>query len=553
MSRAATILFWSYLLFVFLCGSLGLPELEQLETKALLGLPLVLAIIIEKNRPLEGLPRWFGYGLVTLGLLLLLGSGFSQNYGQLLSALSRWAAGLSLAVFGALYRQDISKQLPKIILGLGGFYALYSLLLQELPEFLLWLRPVSGYNLVFPTYHLHNHLGDFLVLSILCLLSSLKSPGQRVFKFAWLAIFSLLLLYSYSRSSYTALLVSVFVWLGQTLKNKPPRITLLSGALLIGGAAFFLALTTNELSWKLPFLNAWETKPLFNGRDQYWGASLESIKDHPWFGIGSGNFAAAMGRYGEIPMDWTESSLNLFLTLASENGLLVLATFLGGLFWGLRQFSGTLNLGLFLALLVNFQTDYTYRIGPMWLLFWLLLGLGVKRTPGKLKLPSHLPLWGGLIGVWIILLLTFSNFWQRQGNYWLAWATSPFDQQNNERLLSHYLLTGEFTKAAAHLRIYQKFYRSDSAAQYAAANYWLGLGEREAALAGYYQAYRFNPYTNLDLYRQINRLERELNGERSAKEFLANYSQKVQKLKDQSYFSQIIRRDWQKFRKTDQK
>ena len=64
----------------------------------------------------------------------------------------------------------------------------------------------------------------------------------------------------------------------------------------------------------------------------HWQAGLRMFDDHPWLGVGIGNYGANYARYPQP--HWYEAlghAHNVFINFAAETGLLGLATFL--VFW----------------------------------------------------------------------------------------------------------------------------------------------------------------------------------------------------------------------------
>lgn len=549
MKPLSQIIFWTYLLATIITGSLALPYMDELNYKLLLALPLLLSILTLNSKIKPQLNKTLFVLLGGVFVTMLISFCFSRHYANSLVHLVRLLAGLSLFAFSIWFGPEIRPQLPKVLLLLGVFYSLLFLFLNYQSQSFGWLMPQNGYNLFFPIYRLHNHLGDFLVLPILALIYNLRQEKKLLLSISWLIIFTLLAFYSYSRSSYTALTAGLLVLLITQIKYKLKPYQLILGLLFILGTGSFLLLTTKETAPSLSWLNAVENKLLLNGRDQYWGVSLMAIKDHFWFGIGSGNFIYAMARYNNIPFNWTESSLNIFLSIFSANGVFVFLAFVALLVWVIKNSNFGLSFILLIALLVNFQTDYTYEIVGMWLLFWLIMGLSIKNKPPLVNLSYHKLLLPGIIGLLLLSQLIITPILSQLKLYELAWLINPLNKANQEKLIVRQLFQQQYGLAKWQLKLYQRLYQADSINQYSSANYYLALEEPQQALSAFYQAYQWNPYTNLDLYRRIYTLEKSLNGKRAATRFLQSYETKVKQIKDKSYFSQKIKKDWKEFNK----
>lgn len=136
-----------------------------------------------------------------------------------------------------------------------------------------------------------------------------------------------------------------------------------------------------------------------------WRSTLHMIRDHPWTGVGEGQFAAIYNARYISPTSierWHPHAHNSFLHIWSEDGILGLAASLYllygiGLFLraALRQTPsdpyviGTA--GVFCALLVNSLFDFflfSGRVRSEWI-FWLLLGLVYYERPDLTSYPAQ--------------------------------------------------------------------------------------------------------------------------------------------------------------------
>ena len=117
----------------------------------------------------------------------------------------------------------------------------------------------------------------------------------------------------------------------------------------------------------------------FDGqRDNFFETAYLSFKERPLLGVGPGNFAYASNEYSIINRK-SDSSHNLLLDILIENGIVGLVLFLIflAMFFAGRD-KGVYSL-IAVVLLVNFMTDYTFRISAIMLLFFFLLGLSVRK------------------------------------------------------------------------------------------------------------------------------------------------------------------------------
>lgn len=300
--------------------------------------------------------------LITLGVLLL--------------------AGI-IVLFLHTPKLKAERYLSSSIVLMGVLLSLYCLIINVLQ--LKSLFPTHGYQLVFSRFGSHNHLGDFLLLPLFICLYNLKNNQNRLTNSLLLIFFFPFFILSYSRSAYLSFTV-VFVlflinWLWNIKKSiiKKSVLLLTGGALVSLTATFFIA-TVFEFKRTPIFGSVNKTLTTHFGlkfkhfganRLEYANTALQSIKEKPLFGVGPGNFVYASEKYSNIPNYRTHSSHNIFLDIWVEYGSIVFIAVL--LLAGIKMrdlLKGKNgNAMLLLALFINFQTDYTFKLVPLMVLF----------------------------------------------------------------------------------------------------------------------------------------------------------------------------------------
>src|SRR5690606_17400216 len=70
-------------------------------------------------------------------------------------------------------------------------------------------------------------------------------------------------------------------------------------------------------------------KNTLNMRDIYYLQSIEAIRDRPFIGVGSYGYYAASMLYADSLIHLIGSSHNMFLDIATENGIISLIFFIG--------------------------------------------------------------------------------------------------------------------------------------------------------------------------------------------------------------------------------
>ena len=253
----------------------------------------------------------------------------------------------------------------------------------------------SGYQLVFSRYGSHNHLGDFLVLPLLICTYNIFYKKRLYLSLILLIVFLSFFLLSYSRSAYLAFGVGClfflvkFVWKLRKKFTYTLKVGLISILLLV--MLFFLATVfearnypvLGQVNYLLTDNLGLKFKSFTAKRFEYVKISFISIENNFWFGVGPGNFSSAASTYFS-GIQSTDSSHNIFLDILVENGVFAFIFFLLLIFFAVKKAveNPSVYSLLLVALLVNFQTDYTFRISTMMLLFFLLMGLvyGRKST-----------------------------------------------------------------------------------------------------------------------------------------------------------------------------
>jgi O-antigen ligase len=128
-------------------------------------------------------------------------------------------------------------------------------------------------------------------------------------------------------------------------------------------------------------------------RGELWSAALRIVARYPLLGIGPDNFRHVYGAYVGLPI-WDERvhANNLYLELLADTGVLgalafavVMAPVVAGLVRGLRKpltsSQALLCAGLaasLAAFLVHGVFDYFLEFTPVYLLFWLVVGLSLN-------------------------------------------------------------------------------------------------------------------------------------------------------------------------------
>jgi len=330
---------------------------------------------------------------------------------------------VSYLIFVFFYNnKDLGKKYINLIIVVGSVIFtviyLFNLVYSKIP--------FSGYQLV-SSYlnNSHNHLGDFLGLGMVIFIYRLfNKKKERLSK--WLVIFSPFFLLSFSRSAFLALIVVYLVILIKSKINRLFSFKLTFGLILIASTMIFFFSTVNEVKGKslVGKFNQYltdhfnlQTKEFTAGRIIYWKQGMTSFYQQPLFGVGPGNFGFLSKKYVSSDSQWydfrsTETAHSLLPEILFENGLLAFIFFTGFVIFLIVYIfkSNRLESYLLLYLLLNFQTDYAYRIYSMFVLFMILAALVYEEKESKINRSIIYSLFSVSLLVIVIGILTSRIF-----------------------------------------------------------------------------------------------------------------------------------------------
>ncbi|OGH16154.1 MAG: hypothetical protein A3C30_02825 [Candidatus Levybacteria bacterium RIFCSPHIGHO2_02_FULL_40_18] len=390
-----TIIIFSALLSlaVFLEG-IGIPYDRKIPLYLLLSLPYVLFILnrkwkIELPRTLKIL---FG-GFLFFSLVSTL---LSPNVRTSIEYLFLYTSAFLFFVYIINNKEQIERFMLPLIFAFSALFVIYSLALPALIRTFPFLEPQFGYQVVFSKFFSHNHLGDFLLLPLVMLfyylLSNRNSTNNRSIIYYLLSIILFLpyFLFSFSRSAYLALFLTLVLMVAGLVRTKMfkfslPAVILLVFSLLLPLLFIFSVVQrydyslSSRISYLLTNRYGLEYKEESGNRLEYLSQSFLSIRKNPLFGTGPGNFIEASNKFKGNYSTPTETAHNVFLEMLVENGVLAGIVFVFLIFELLRRSQRNVYFYMALGLLINFQTDYTYRIYFLFVLFFILLGLAYKE------------------------------------------------------------------------------------------------------------------------------------------------------------------------------
>ncbi len=192
------------------------------------------------------------------------------------------------------------------------------------------------------------YLGTILPLALA--LAAIPHPGRfRTIARVALVATGLGIILSLSRGAWLGLLIALavmaLVWSARTRRFVAPTATVLVlvGLLgILGALPLALATRVTSVVDNFGIFDARLVPPTSENfavveRMAHWQAGWEMFLDHPWLGVGPGNYPAVYERYAIA--GWREPlghAHNYYLNMAAETGLVGLTTFLLFLYFAFR-------------------------------------------------------------------------------------------------------------------------------------------------------------------------------------------------------------------------
>lgn len=235
--------------------------------------------------------------------------------------------------------------------------------------------------------------------------------------FLWWFLFLPFFIFSYSRSSYLALII---IFLFDFFKKK---FLSFFKIFFLGFLFLLILLFSKEIRSKLPLnyqkfifekLKVEKEKRFFGFRDRYYFYALRGLIEKPFFGVGLGNFSFLVDRYQE---NWGEYSFfthNLFLEILSETGIIAFSFFFL-FFFSIFAFNFKNNYDnqifrIFFYFSLIFLTSFLYSYYFVFFLWFFLAGyLTPKEKIFTLKKQKFFRVF--LIIIFLFFQFIFINHW----------------------------------------------------------------------------------------------------------------------------------------------
>lgn len=305
--------------------------------------------------------RWPSLSLPLLGLLgvMLLSSLVATSLQHSLKEMIKWGEVLVLYVIVSNEMDDRwTRALAFVFLGAGALAALhgfYQFLFQVGPEeFVLFGRFMRAYGTFDQPNPYAGYLGLTLPVAFGLVAASVFSSREKVSRgwLIWAAGCGILMLaaliMSWSRGAWlgfaaavAVMVLAIVVRSGRAVVLIVLFVLLVLYLLLAGGLALVPPAIVQRFSDFTPYLGIVDVRGVeitdanfaVLERMAHWQSALDMWTDHPWLGVGIGNYEVVYARYA-LPL-WIlplGHAHNYYLNIAAEAGLLGLMVYL--LLWG---------------------------------------------------------------------------------------------------------------------------------------------------------------------------------------------------------------------------
>jgi O-antigen ligase len=256
-----------------------------------------------------------------------------------------------------------------------------------------WLR-------AYGTFPHPNILGSFLIAVLVLLCSiSIRQSKKRFLILIYSAIVLLGLIVSFSRAAWLGLAVGIgwFVWYRIDREGESAEKKIFWKILFVLGAAgIIFTFILKDVVFPRFDSAVIEREHSVSERETTWREAILLIREHPFTGVGAGNYTAALiQKYPNTPVYVIQPAHNVFLMVGAELGLIGLILFLGLMYKIVESiFSGNAKvyvssapfLAAFIAITPSFFVDHFLWSSHFGLLFFfLLVGLSMNHNEDVVK------------------------------------------------------------------------------------------------------------------------------------------------------------------------
>ena len=540
-----------FLLLSFFFEGIGVPFGRETAFFIILFLPLFLSLRVLVLKQKIVLPISATYLFISFLFFSALSTAFSLNAQKSFEYFIYLVALFTIFLYTYNNKKDFEKKLVSLIFILSIFYATYSIIAST--NLHLIPAPLSGYQFIFPTFTSHNHLGDFLALPITICIYYLFNRRHILRSCLFIAYSLPFVFFSYSRSAYLSIAGgTLFLYFFSFLKKhswKYKLIFLIFTFGIIFFAIFFYIVTISSkqiANYSIPqninkFLIEKEGlnkyKDVFGNRLNYSTQGILSVANRPLLGVGPFNFEYSSNKFTKNPLyGTTSSSHNIFLDIATEHGLIALIVFTAFIILVFSRSKKNVLYFVALVMFINFQTDYTYRIYSFLLLFFVITGTIYTEKKEK-EISIKLLLIAGISLSLFAFAILLSNFLQINNHNKEAFYLYPLNEKVYIPLINDERNSGNYKKALAFSNAYENLFSGDYLTFENLGHIYENFSDKKNTLYYYGKTLSLNFFKRPYLIKKIYYLKKEIEGKKSADDFIFESLKRLDALENSSYIS----------------
>ncbi len=484
-----------------------------------------------------------GFLLTFTGVLYAASLLFSINKEASVNSVLWFCAFTLFFLYSSTYQEN-RKNIIRTIFAVSLLYCAGFIIWRLYPHI---LSIQHADQLMIPFYQPHNHLGDLLGISILIALYYFTANPRLIYLIP-VGFFFPFLLISFSNSAYLSFTItSLLIFLNGIKKGAlgTKKTILILFFFCIGilvfvfGSVRLLPKTPIQQKINKIFSNTFSFSPKTTGSNRivYFAQALEGIQRHPLFGVGPNNFAELSRELKKSRDDFTTDAHNVFFEISVESGILTLLFFALFVFTVMRRGinNASLLFFLFLYLLLNFQTDYTYKIASAFFLFIVFAAQSENRSEAK---PSRLLTAGYIIGSFVlqitVIFLLASLIFQKVENPYLAIRCNPFNRTAYYDLINQAVKTVNKEKVDVYAIKLRAISSVNTQSELVLADAYKAVGEPKKQYITLQTAYRLQPLLSTSYMETLFNLTVKYESRKQAEQLITTY---IANRKKASFFS----------------
>lgn len=358
---------------VLLLDALALKGVKTIEYLFVLQAPIFLFLVDYIQKKSLKIPKFFFILQLLFLTFFIIANIFSLNKDNMFYGIGLYTGLILISIYSYNHKKELEPTLKKLIFIFSLIFVTMNLFKTQI----IRLFPSFGVNnshLISYTSLTHNHLGSFLILPLIILIFEMLDKKPTWKKLLSFFVIFLTYIFSYSRTAYLSLIVTLILLvylIFKKFRHIIKKIVVVS--LLISIFFLFFSPVLTKYLFKEKGV-----KTSFGYREIYYKKAIIGFLKKPFFGWGMGNYYKIEYTDKQNPKIGSVYSHNIFLDMLSENGIFTLVAFILMISYGLFFGKKNLYYYLFIALLVNFQTHFTYSIIPFIWLFFISMGLIIK-------------------------------------------------------------------------------------------------------------------------------------------------------------------------------